>query len=148
MKDAIEKTVWIDRPREAVWRALVDSGEFGAWFRARVEGPFEAGRAVWLESTYEGHEGMRWWMRPVEIDAPRRFAFDWPAGDGPGAEDPEASATNRVTFELVDEGGGTRVAVTESGFAALPREIAARKYPENAQGWETQTGNLKAHVEA
>ena len=148
MQDVIERSAWIDAPRERVWAAIVDSGAFGTWFRAKVEGPFEPGRTVWLESTYEGHEGVRFWLRPVEVDAPRRFAFDWPAGDAPTSDDPEESATNRVTFVLSAEGGGTRVTVTESGFAALPPEIAARKYPENAEGWEIQAANLKAHVEA
>lgn len=148
MQDSIEKSVWIDAPREKVWAALVDSGEFGAWFRARVEGPFETGRVVWLESTSEGHEGVRFWLRPVEAAAPRRFAFDWPAGDAPTHDDPDLSATNRVTFDLTEENGGTRLTVVEAGFATLPAEIAARKYPDNERGWEIQTANIKAHVEA
>lgn len=145
MQDTIVKSVRIDAAPEAVWAALVDHGAFGTWFRARVEGPFEAGRAVWLESTYPGHVGVRFWLRPVILDPPRRFAFDWPAGDE-GSDTPQAPTT-RVVFELTGEAGGTRVTVTESGFAALPPEVAARQYPANTEGWEIQTANLKAHVE-
>jgi uncharacterized protein YndB with AHSA1/START domain len=147
MKDAIERSVWVGASREAVWAALVDSGEFGTWFRAKAEGPFEPGRVVWLEMTYEGFEGVRFWIRPVLLDPPARFAFDWPAGDAPTDEDPDRSQTTRVTFDLAEETGGTRVSVTESGFAALPPDIAGRKYPENVHGWEIQLQNIKAHVE-
>lgn len=148
MKDSIEKSVWIDAPARTVWDALVEAGEFGTWFRARAEGPFELDRTVWLEMTHEKFGGVRFWIRPVLFEAPRRFAFDWPAGDAPTDEDPERSQTTRVTFDLADENGGTRVTVTEAGFADLPPEIGERKYPENVQGWEFQLANIKAHVEA
>jgi uncharacterized protein YndB with AHSA1/START domain len=146
MKDAIERSIWIAASPDAVWAALVDAGEFGTWFRARAEGPFEAGSVVWLEMTQEGFEGMRFWIRPVVLDPPLRFAFDWPASDTPAEEDPDRSQTTRVTFDLADENGGTRVSVTESGFAVLPPDIAERKYPENTQGWEIQLQNLRVHV--
>ncbi|WP_172299795.1 SRPBCC domain-containing protein [Pseudoruegeria sp. HB172150] len=147
MKDMIEKTIWIDAPLQAVWSALVDAGEFGTWFRAKVEGPLEKDRTVWLESLSKGHEGVRFWLRPVRFDEPNQFEFDWPAGDAPTDADPQKSQTNRVTFDLAEEGGGTRVTVTESGFASLPKEIAERKYPDNTKGWEIQLENIKAHVE-
>lgn len=147
MNDRIERSIWIDAPRARVWAALVDAGAFGSWFRARVEGSFEPGRAVWLESTYPGHEGVRFWLRPAALEPPVRFEFDWPADDGAGAEDPATALTNRVVFALAEEGGGTRVTVTESGFSRLPAEVAARMYPQNDEGWRIQLGNIKAHVE-
>ena len=148
MKDTIEKSVWIDAAPQAVWDALVESQSFGKWFRAKVDGPFEQSKVVWMESTYEGHEGVRFWLRPVLFDRPRRFAFEWPAGDAPTDDDPEKSQTNRVTWDLAEENGGTRLTVTESGFATLPPEIAERKYPDNDFGWGIQSANIKAYVEA
>ena len=148
MQDTIEKSVWIDAPSEDVWQALADSGEFGTWFRARFDGPFEEGQLLDAEITYPGHEGLRFWVRPVVIDRPRRFAFDWPIDDKADDRDPSTALTTRVTWTLAEENGGTRVTVTESGFAALPPEVAERKRPDNEGGWEIQCANLKAHVEA
>ena len=147
MQNAIETSIVIEAPAERVWASLVDSGEFGRWFRAEVEGPFVAGRLCWMISTVEPENRLRFWIRPVLFDPPRVFAFDWPAGDAPGP-DPEKDATTRVTFTLAPQGARTRVTVTEQGFAALPPDIAARKYPDNTQGWDLQMQNLKSHVEA
>lgn len=144
MKDAIERSILIDAPRAAVWKALVDAGEFGAWFRCRFHGSFVVGERLAAEMTGYGMEGMTFWIVPVEIVPPGRFAFDWPAGEEEtGADAP----TTRVTFVLTEEDDGTLVRVTETGFTDLPEEIAARKYPENVHGWELQLGNIKTHVE-
>lgn len=144
MKDAIEKTIRIDAPRAAVWKAIVDAGAFGTWFRCRFDGPFVVGERLGAEITGHGHEGMAFWIVPVEIAPPERFAYDWPAGDESADGD---APTTRVTFTLAEEDGGTRVTVTESGFASLPAGVAERKYPDNTKGWEIQLGNLRAHVE-
>jgi len=144
MKDRIEKSIHIAAPRGKVWSALVDASAFGQWFRCRFDGPFHVGQRLPAEITGYGHEGMPFWVEPVEITPQDRFAFDWPAGE----ETDDDAPTTRVTFTLADEAGGTRVTVTETGFAALPEEVATRKYPENTHGWEIQLDNIKAHVEA
>ncbi len=145
MRDAIERSIRIDAPREKVWAALIDSGAFGTWFRCRFDGPFVVGERLGAEITGYGMEGTPFWIVPVEIAPPERFAFDWPIDEG---DDSASASTTRVTFALSDEDGGTLVTVTESGFAALPAGIAERKYPENGQGWEIQLENIRAHVEA
>src|SRR5262245_53074461 len=42
-QDRIEKKILLRAPRERVWRALVDSKEFGAWFGMRLDGSFSPG---------------------------------------------------------------------------------------------------------
>lgn len=145
MKDAIEKTIRVDASRDEVWAALIDSGEFGTWFRCRFDGPFVVGERLGAEITGYGMEGTPFWIVPVEIAPPERFAYDWPAGDGDNSGD---APTTRVTFTLTKADGGTLVTVRESGFAELPSEVAERKYPENTEGWAIQLENIKTHVEA
>ncbi len=144
MKDSIEKSTYIAAPRAAVWAALADEKEFGAWFRCRFEGPFVVGERLMAEITGYGHEGMPFWIEPVEITPQERLVFDWPAGEETEADAP----VTRVTFTLADEQDGTRVTVVESGFLALPAEVAERKYPDNEGGWTIQLENIKTHVEA
>jgi uncharacterized protein YndB with AHSA1/START domain len=52
----IEKKLLVRAPRARVWRALTDSAEFGTWFRAAIDGPFEVGKRVTGRVTYPGYE--------------------------------------------------------------------------------------------
>ncbi|MCB1391461.1 MAG: SRPBCC domain-containing protein [Rhodobacteraceae bacterium] len=143
-QDWIERDIWIDAPPASVWAALVDSGEFGRWFGCVVDGPFTAGGEVTV-SMPQYPDMKPFWLRPVELVPPHRFAFDWPAGDPAATRSPDEPAT-RVTVTLTAERGGTQVRVVEAGFAALPAEMAERKLRDNTRGWEIQLGNLAAHV--
>ncbi|MCO6385118.1 SRPBCC domain-containing protein [Oceanicola sp. 502str15] len=144
MKDSIEKSTHIAAPRAAVWAALVDAQAFGTWFLCRFDGPFVIGERLGAEITGYGHEGMPFWIEPVEIAPQERLVFDWPAGEEVSGDAP----VTRVTFTLAEEGAGTRVTVVESGFLSLPPEVAERKYPDNEGGWTIQLQNLTAHVAA
>ena len=44
--DRIEKHIVLRAPRSRVWRALTDAGEFGQWFRVKLEGAFAEGATV------------------------------------------------------------------------------------------------------
>ena len=44
--NTIEKEILLRAPRSRVWRALADSQEFGSWFGIKLDGAFEAGRAI------------------------------------------------------------------------------------------------------
>ena len=44
--DRIEKQVLLRAPRSRVWRALTDSKEFGSWFQAVFNGPFQVGKRL------------------------------------------------------------------------------------------------------
>ena len=35
-----------DAPRERVWRAISDAGQFGSWFGVAFDGPFAAGARI------------------------------------------------------------------------------------------------------
>jgi uncharacterized protein YndB with AHSA1/START domain len=54
-----------------------------------------------------------------------------------------------VTITLTPEPGGTRLAVTESGFAAAPMEEKARRraYTDNSEGWEIELSAARAYFE-
>ena len=56
MSDSIEKTIDLKAPVSRVWKALTDYREFGAWFRVKLEGPFEAGKQAGGQITHPGYE--------------------------------------------------------------------------------------------
>lgn len=144
--DRVERHVLLRAPRSRVWRALTDAGEFGTWFRVRLDGAFRVGETVTGNVTYAGYEHLRFEARVEAMEPETLFSLRWhPAAVDP-AVDYAAEPTTLVEFRLADAPEGTRLTVVESGFDALPegrREVAFRM---NGQGWSIQMDNVKAHV--
>ncbi len=147
MSDRIQKTIDLNAPIERVWRALTDHQEFSQWFRVALDAPFAVDELSRGHMTYLGYEHLVWEARVVEMSPPHRFAFTWHpyAVDTTDYSD---EPPTRVQFTLEAIGQGTRLAIVESGFDALPdnrREVALRM---NTGGWDTQARNIQAHVES
>jgi hypothetical protein len=53
-----------------------------------------------------------------------------------------------VEFVLEPTSSGTRLVVSESGFAQLPDEWLEQTYQGNTQGWAAELGELTAYLDA
>lgn len=147
MQDAISKTILLAAPPDRIWRALADVTEFGQWFRADVRGDMQEGAVLACRSLYPGTEHMRWEMRILVMEPGRRLVWEWPAFDPeafPG--DPESDARLTVEIAIAPEGKGTRLTLTERGFAALPEGPALAVWQRNEGGWTMQLDNIARHV--
>jgi uncharacterized protein YndB with AHSA1/START domain len=143
--DRIEKTIVLRAPRSRVWRALTDAGEFGTWFRAEMEGPFEVGRTARGRITYPGYEHLTMEVRVERMEPERLFSYRWhPGGEVP--VDPAAAPTTLVEFRLEEVAEGTRLTLVESGFDRLPPERRETAWRENEKGWTEQMENVRRHV--
>jgi uncharacterized protein YndB with AHSA1/START domain len=78
-------------------------------------------------------------------EPPYRFAFRW---DYPDGEQPREGNSLLVEFTLSAEGAGTRLRVTESGFAALgkPEQEKAGYYEAHYKGWDAHLASLQNYV--
>ena len=147
MADRIEKTIELKAPVDRVWRALTDPEEFGAWFRVRLDGPFEVGEATTGQITYPGYEQYRWLSRTTRIDETEHtLAFTWVHGADPAHPRSDEPST-LVEFRLEPTAEGTRLTVVESGFSALPGERRPEIIRNNEEGWELQMQNIRSYVE-
>lgn len=146
-QDRIEKVVDLAAPVERVWRALTDYEEFGAWFRVRLDNPFEVGMTSTGNITYPGHEHMKWVSTTEQMDPERLFAFSWP----PSAIDPDteydSDAKILVEFRLEPTDQGTRLTIAESGFQQFPESKRLEALRSNTEGWAIQAKNVSDHVE-
>ncbi|WEX77594.1 SRPBCC family protein [Sinorhizobium numidicum] len=147
MTDRIEKSIELNAPIEKVWRALTDYDAFGEWFRVKLEGPFVVGEVTTGRITYPGHEGLKWVSVTERMDAPRLFSFRWPHPADPNA-DSSTEPSTLVEFHLKPTPTGTHLTIIESGFENLPEDQRMEALRGNEGGWEIQTGNIKAYVEA
>jgi len=144
--DRIEKQILLRAPRSRVWRALTDAGEFGTWFRVRLEGEFAVGRRVRGRITYSGYEHLTMEVTVERMDDEKLFSFRW----HPYAIDPKVDystePTTLVEFRLQDEADGTRLTVVESGFDRIPAARRDEAFRMNSQGWAVQIENILRHV--
>jgi uncharacterized protein YndB with AHSA1/START domain len=144
--DRIEKEILLRAPRPRVWRALTDAGEFGAWFRVKLEGRFAAGESIEGKITHPGYEHLTMHLTVERMDAERLFSFRW----HPYAIDPKvdysAEPATLVEFRLEDASDGTRLTLVESGFDRIPAARRAEAYRMNDQGWAAQMENIQRHV--
>ena len=122
MQDSIEKVIELAAPVSRVWRALTDHEEFGQWFRVALDGPFRPGETSRGQMTYPGYEHWPWLA--------------------------EGSAWTLVEFRLEPTETGTRLTITESGFAAIPEPRGLEVLRRNSGGWDEQAKNIAAHVES
>lgn len=144
--ERIVKTVVLKAPIERVWRALTDHEEFGTWFKAKVDQPFELGRTQTGHITEPGYEYYKWRSTVVAMEAPRVFAFRWPHPRDPRADSYEGEPETLVTFELEEVEGGTRLTITESGFEAVEASRRAERVRDNTQGWDAQAERIAAYL--
>ena len=144
-QDHISRDILIAAPVERVWTVLTSSEHIGVWFGQGkpTDIDLRPGGVMVLD---HGEYGT--FLTRIDIvDAPRRFAYRW-ASAYPGEPATDDNST-LVEFTLTAEGDGTRLTVTESGFAALdiPAEREATAgYDSHSAGWRQVLDALNRHA--
>jgi uncharacterized protein YndB with AHSA1/START domain len=141
--DRIEKQIVLRAPRGKVWRALTDARQFGAWFRAALEGDFVPGQWTRGRITYPGYEHHVFEALVEAIEPERYFAMRWHPYPGDPPVDVSAEPTTLVEFTLDEVPEGTRLRVVESGFDRLPPGRRDEAFRMNDRGWAGQMSNIE-----
>jgi uncharacterized protein YndB with AHSA1/START domain len=155
--DRIEKQVVLKAPLARVWRAIADAREFGSWFGVAFDGAFAPGARLTgrivpttvdaaVAASQKPHEGARFEITVDRVEPMRLFSFRWhPFAVEPGVDYANEPMT-LVTFELEEVAGGTRLAIAESGFDAIPLARRAKAFEMNDQGWAAQASLVARYV--
>jgi uncharacterized protein YndB with AHSA1/START domain len=131
----VERSIWIDAPRERVWQAVTDPDQLAQWFMPPAMG-------AQLKRDNAGEISVV--MGPMTaaialfetVDQPRKVT---------SRSLPERQLA--TTYMLDEENGGTRVTVTVSGFEALSEDARQERLAPIGMGWEKALANLKAHID-
>ena len=130
----VERSVWIDAPRERVWQAITDPAELAQWLL-----PPALGADMKRDSNDTILVSMGGMEIPVavleEMDAPRHVRSY-------GLPDHVIS----ITYLLEEENKGTRVTIMMSGFENLPVEARQDRILPSGSAWEKSLANLNAHI--
>ena len=138
--DRIERTVQVAQPPATVWTALTTAEGLGAWFGNEAAIDLRPGGSAWMKWD-NGHTAD---MRVERVEEPRVFGYTWHIYGLPD-DDPRRTY---VEFTLEPDGAGTRLTVTESGFAQLPEDAFRQAFDGNTQGWGSELAELVAYLDA
>jgi uncharacterized protein YndB with AHSA1/START domain len=149
--DSVEREILIEASPEVVWGVITEPEQISRWFsdEAVLEGRVGAdGVLIWRPGGRGGSDreiDMSVPIRVVEAEPFRRFSFRWNHPQGAG---PDQSNSALVEFSLVEEAGGTRLRVLESGIGAVTHDEESRtRYREDhEQGWERHFGEMLDYV--
>jgi uncharacterized protein YndB with AHSA1/START domain len=138
--DRIERTVELAHPPAKVWAALTTAGGLSSWFGDHTVIDLRPGGAAQMKWD-GGHTAD---MRVERVEEPAVFGFTWHIYGLPD-EDPRRTY---VEFTLEPAGAGTRLTVTETGFAQLSPEAFHTAYDGNTRGWASELTELASYLDA
>lgn len=140
--NAITRTLELAHPPERVWTALATLDGITGWFGSHADGEIAPGRDLHMRwEQYDNAEGI---LEIKVVEPMTVFAFGWSINGAPKG-DPRRTY---VEFVLQPTPTGTRLTVTESGFAQLPDEWLDASYQGNVDGWTTELSELVAYLDA
>jgi uncharacterized protein YndB with AHSA1/START domain len=140
--NSITRTLELPHPQEKVWDALTTLEGLTGWFGSHAEGEVSPGKDVLMRWEQYG-DGAKTLAIKV-VDPMSVFAYCWGVSGAPEG-DPRQTY---VEFALEPTGSGTRLTVTESGFAQLPDEWLESTYQGNVAGWRAELDELAAYLDA
>lgn len=144
---SIEREIHIDAAPEVVYEVISTPEHLRHWWpdEAALE-PVPSATGTVSFGDPAGSDATVVPLTVMEADPPRRFSFRWVYG-----EDETATPANSllVTFDLVPDGTGTRLLLTETGFREKGWEVAVleEQYREHVTGWDYFLPRLVAYVD-
>ena len=143
---ALELTHRFTAPRERVFDAWTNPDVLRRWWAAgptwdtpQADVDLREGGAYRLSMRTDTGEVHTVHGKFREVRPPERLAYTWAWDEGPGAA-MAGSDDTLVVVEFVDDGDGTLVKLTHSGFANDQiRDM-------HTQGWQAVLANLEARV--
>ena len=136
--DRIERTIELAQPPAEVWAALTTAEGLASRFGDEAEIDLRPGGAARM--SWKGGHHVE--MRVERAEEPWVFAYTWPIYGLPD-DDPRRTY---VEFTLEPSGAGTRLTVTESGFAQLPEDAHRKAFDGNTDGWRKELDELAGYL--
>ena len=138
---AVERSIWIDAPRERVWSAVTDPAQLESWFSPGTSWKLtalEVGGRLFTPDPETGNETN---VQVIQlVDPPQRFVtHSLPATPG---------SSEVTAYLLQEERGGTRLTITNSGYELLPEDGRWSAMEQNAFGFGMMLENLRAYIES
>lgn len=142
MSEAARVSTEVNARPDQVWDTLTDNAKMSeAFFGAEVRTDWHVGSPITFSGQWEG-KSFQDKGKIREAKPGRRLAFThWSAMSG---QEDRPENYHLVTIDLVDEGGGTKVTLTQENASG---EATAEQRAEFEKTWRMFLNSLKEQVE-
>ncbi len=131
---SLERSIWINAPRERIWQAVSNPDQIIQWFVPNLPG---------AQMQRDPNGKLVIMLGPMRVDfvvvdhaiEPQQFTF---------RSLPDQLIS--TSYFLKDENGGTQVFVKTSGFEALTENVQRERLNLSSTAWEKVLQNLNAFV--
>jgi uncharacterized protein YndB with AHSA1/START domain len=139
-KAVVERSIWIDAPREKVWRALTEAEQVQKWFSPgstfKTSGT-GVGSRLYVEDPETGAE---LYVQFLDVfEPPKHLVMRSQA-------EPPENLSFVTSYQLDPENSGTRLTLTHTGYADWT-DATRQSMEQNTFGFGMMLENLKAAVE-
>ncbi len=140
--DTIQRVLTFPLPIERVWSAITDPAEVRQWVGDRSENDLrESGEGFlrWEDESFR--------MRIVVLEPLHRFTYRWATSHESDFSVPFEQVTQTlVEYVPKQVPDGTRLTLTESGFASHPEQERGENYADNVLGWDDELDELLEYL--
>tara|TARA_R110000868_G_scaffold216330_1_gene466442 strand:- start:337 stop:777 length:441 start_codon:yes stop_codon:yes gene_type:complete len=143
MQDKIQREILINATKERIYAAITDPDLVVLWFPETLEGSYTVGERPIFGFGEHGKNQIY-----VENAIPYQyFAYRWIPGSNHFMGDVLTVPNTLVEFhieELADK--SCKLILSESGFAALPSDIAEKCFTQNSGGWDFMLARFEKYI--
>ena len=140
--DEIRREIELPHRPERVWQAITDPAQVAQWFGDHVQYELTPGAPMYMKWDELGEvSGRIETIEPISL-----FAFRWRVTGIPESEPMSDQNSTLVTYYLEPLPVGTRLTVSETGFATLPEDRRIAALRENNHGWDVELAEFLAYM--
>ncbi len=132
----ITKTVFFDAPRETVWAFLTEREKLAQWFHKPEKNLSEGEAFCLFKSGEAGEKTPQIWGKVVAMDPPNTLVYTFickPFGEN----------ETKVSYELVNVAGGTKLTLVHEGVVEASGENALSILQALDKGWDEHLHSLR-----
>jgi len=137
---AVEWRVLIDAPRQRVWQTITDPARLEQWYAPGCAWEIPALRVGATVKFHNTDTDIQ--LATIEVLEPlKQLTLRWqldPAHPG---------ITLLNSFFLEEEGGSTRVTVSQAGYESLPDGMGEEQLRQDAEAYTAIADSLKSYLE-
>ena len=136
MKDIIKKEHTFNHPIARVWEAISKEEEISTWF---IKADFKAQLGYKYTFTASEENGCINITGEVKQADPYTLVYTWVVQD--------TDTITTVKWELIDEGGKTKLILEHSGIAGYPGDSAVAMFESFNGGWDDCVSKLEKFLD-
>ncbi|MEO8612650.1 MAG: SRPBCC family protein [Chloroflexota bacterium] len=140
-KLAIERSIWIDAPRERVWRAITNPKQIQSWFSPNTVWQLSALEIGGRFFVHNAEDNGEMYVEIIDVLNPYNQLVTRTVPEPPD------TVVKTKAYTLIEENQGTRLIVTLTGYEPESDDTRWNHMEQDAFGFGMMLQNTKAYIE-